>query len=456
MNHDQIDTIVSLSTATPAAIGVIRLSGGKAKSALSSLFQPIGGGKLEEYSERKLIYGTLLDQDGTPIDKVLATYSNAPNTYTGEDTAELHCHGSPMVIAIGLEALFAQGCRQSLRGEFTQRSFLNGKLDLAQAEGVVDLIEATSPLAVHQAVSQLGGALSKKIENTYQSLTTLLAHFCAVLDYPDEDIDPFGEETIRKTITQEQTNLENLKQTWQRGRQVASGIATAIVGLPNAGKSSLFNHLLGYERAIVTDRAGTTRDTLEGEITLGEHRLRLVDTAGIRESSDEIERLGVERSHEVLQSAELVLVVIDGSTPLVEEERKLIQECQSEHTIILLNKVDIGNEIEDNELKADKIIQISAKIGTGVNQLQNEINNLFNTNSINHTDGILTNLRQVEGVSRALACLEGALVALESGLTADAILTDVEGALEALGQLTGRSVSADVTGELFARFCVGK
>lgn len=447
------ETIVALSTALPAAIGVIRLSGEKAISAVETLFRPSSGGLITEKNEKKLIFGQLLDKKGKVIDQVLATYSKAPFTYTGEDTAEVHCHGSPMVIAMALEAFFALGCRQAEAGEFTQRSFLNGKLDLTQAEGVADLISANSVGAVHQAVGQLGGKLSQKIEEIYSDLAGLMAHFCAVLDYPDEDIDEFGEQTILSTLETQKKALIRLEESWKRGKLVVHGIPCALVGLPNAGKSSLLNALLGYDRAIVTPVAGTTRDTIEAEISLGELSLRLVDTAGLRETEDPIEKMGVERSRQAMEEAQLVLVVIDGSKPLTGEEPVAPEGV---HCICVLNKADKHRVIEKKDLKFTHICEVSAKEEHGLVELQKVILSIFKTNSDDSEQVLLSNQRQVQQVQVARSHIEGAMWALTSGLPADATLTDVEGAMKALGELTGKSVPADITKEIFTRFCVGK
>lgn len=450
------DTIVSLSTKLPAALGVIRLSGPQAKEMVEQLFTPKNSGKFRDKEERKLIYGDLRDKTGHVIDQVLATYSNGPYSYTGEDTAEVHCHGSPMVLSLALESFFSLGCRQALAGEFTQRSFLNGKLDLTQAEGVADLLEANSTGAVYQAVGQLSGTLSHKIDHIYGELAGLMAHFCAVLDYPDEDIDEFGEQTIINSLNAQIKELKQLEASWKRGNIVAKGIPCALVGLPNAGKSSLLNALLGYERAIVTPVAGTTRDTIEAEISLGEFSLRLIDTAGLRESEDPIEQIGVERSRQAMELAELILVVVDGSTALTGKEPQVKDLPAHVPTICIVNKVDKTQVIEEEELEFEHICSISSKESDGLEELQKVILSIFKTDTAYGEETMLTNLRQVEQVRLALTHVEGAMDALSSGLPADATLTDVEGAMEALGVLTGKNVPQDVTREIFARFCVGK
>ena len=308
------DLIAAISTApVPAAIGILRLSGPGALEAVDRVFRAARGGPMAAAPDRKLVYGTLLDGQGSPIDQVLATVSRGPNSYTGEDTAELQCHGSPMVLTLGLEALCAAGARPAGPGEFTRRAFLNGRLDLPQAEAVGDLLEARTDAAVRTAAGQWGGALSRRGEAVYDGLVDLMAHFHAVLDYPDEDIDPFRASELAAALAAAADGLSALLETYDRGKYLVQGVPCAIVGAPNAGKSSLLNALLGYERAIVTPIPGTTRDTVEETVRLGGVLLRLIDTAGLRKTEDPVERLGVERSRRAMEEAGLILVVLDQS-----------------------------------------------------------------------------------------------------------------------------------------------
>ena len=449
------DTIAAAATpAIPSAIGILRLSGPRALEIVSLQFRPAGGGCLEDHPPRRLIYGTLLDQDGLPIDQVLATWSPAPHSYTGEQTAELQCHGSPAVLAMGLEGLFRQGARQALPGEFTQRAFLNGKLDLAQVEAVIDLIDAQSAAAVHSACGQLSGVLSRRIEGIYNGLTDLLAHFHAVLDYPDEDIDPFTADTIRQALETAASQLHALLDTYSRGQLIAHGVPCAIVGRPNAGKSSLLNALLGYERAIVTDIPGTTRDTIEETLTLGGVLLRLMDTAGLRQTSDPIEQLGVERTRAAMEQARLILLLADGAQPFTGADAGLLAAARAcAPTLLVRTKADLPPC--PDWPREEQSVAVSAKTGQGLDALCAQVAQLFPAGA-EHAGELLTNARQAQAAGRAAQAVERARQALDAGVTPDALLTDVEQALEALGELTGRSIREDITQRIFSRFCVGK
>ncbi len=453
------DTIAAVATPNySSAIGILRLSGPRAREIAAAVFRPLSEGTLADKPARKLIYGTLLDKQGVPIDRVLATWSPAPNSYTGEETAELQCHGSPAVLAAGLEALFAHGARQALPGEFTRRAFLNGRMDLAQAEAVIDLIDAETAEGARNAYGQLTGALSRRVEAIYDGLTDVMAHFHAVLDYPDEDIDPFTEQTILDALQTAQERLEALLATYDRGSLLAEGVPCAIVGRPNVGKSSLLNALLGYDRAIVTNIPGTTRDTLEERLRLGSVLLRLVDTAGLRETEDTVERMGVQRSRAAVERARLALLVLDGGQALTDEDEQAIAAAQQVPNLIcVVNKSDLELALDVQALRRrfDRFCLVSAATGEGLQELEEQIAACF-PHGADEAGSLLTNARQAEAATRAKTAVEAALEGLRQGVTPDALLTDAELAMAALGELTGRSVREDITDRIFSRFCVGK
>ncbi len=454
------DTIAAIATAlAPSAIGILRLSGPESISVLDRVFTPAQGGPMSTRPDRTLVYGALRDRDGQILDYCLATISRAPHSYTGEDTAELQCHGSPAALVLALEALFAAGARQAQAGEFTRRAFLAGKLDLTRTEAIADLIHAESPAAVRQAAGQLGGALAGAIDEIYQSLTDLMAHFHAVLDYPDEDIQPFQAAEISAALTAAGDKLDRLAGSYRRGRALMEGIPCAIIGRPNAGKSTLFNSLLGYDRAIVTPIAGTTRDTVEERLNLGGVLLRLIDTAGLRDADDQVERLGVERSRAAVEQAELVLVVLDGSRSLTQEDLDVLAlGLRAPRCVVILNKDDLpGQQAALPQLPGQMpVVHLSALTGDGVDQLELAMESLFPDDPGARPGTLLTNAQQALAAQRARQAVARAAQALGDGISPDAVLSDVEQALTALGELTGRVVREDVTARIFERFCVGK
>lgn len=445
------DTIAAIATGTGrSAIGILRLSGAESLAAVERLFTPASGKKLSDYPVSTLVFGVLRDETGRKIDECLVTYSKAPRSYTGEDTAELQCHGSPAVLNAALEALFALGVRQAGAGEFTRRAFLNGRMDLTQAEAVIDLIDAQSAAAARCAASQLGGAISKKLDGIYDELVTLMAHFDVVLDYSDEDLEPFREEEITSAVGKAARELARLAATYRRGRQLVEGVPCAIVGRPNSGKSSLLNALLGYDRAIVTDIPGTTRDTVEERCELGGVPLKLIDTAGLRDTDDAVERIGVERSRQALERCELALVLVDGTRALSDADREILALAQrAPQTILVATKADLpGFSAPEGALA------LSSVTGAGLDALEREVARRFPEGS--DSGEVITSRRQAEAIARAADCLTAVFDAMELGMTPDAVLSDVELALDALGEVTGRSVKEDVTRRIFERFCVGK
>lgn len=449
--------IAAISTGlSVSAIGILRLTGDGCADVAGKVFLLNNNTPLTNAPNRKLMLGVLHDKDGRPIDQCMAVYTRGPHSYTGEDTVEIQCHGSPAVLAAGLDALYQAGAKPAKRGEFTKRAFLNGQLGLTQAEAVIDLIEAETADAAANAVGQVSGVLQKKLNPIYSDLTDLCSHFHAVLDYPDEDIEDFGLDNYADTLRANAKALYSLLQTYGQGRILRQGVSAAIVGKPNVGKSSLLNALAGFERVIVTDIAGTTRDTVEETVMLGKTRLRLIDTAGIRETDDKIEAMGVERSKKAVENADLVLFICDGSKPLTQEDQTVINTCADhENAIALINKSDLGNAVVPGDLPFMNIIRICAKTGEGLDLLANTVDMMFENQT--PCDGsILTNPRQFDAIRRAYESMLSAMQSLKLGLTPDAVLTDVESAMEAMGEVTGATVREDITARIFERFCVGK
>ena len=452
-------TIAAVATGrSPSAIGILRLSGPDTFAALDAVFRARNGRPAAAQRPRAMVLGDLLDETGRVIDNVLCVTFPAPHSYTGEDCAELHCHGSLVVLDAGLRALFAAGCRQAQGGEFTKRAFLSGQLDLLQAEAVVDLIDAETAEQAHNAVCQLSGTLSRTVDRVYEALLSITARFYAVVDYPDEDIEDLRQPELLDTLHTARQDLERLLTGFSRGQLLKQGVPTVLLGKPNAGKSSLLNALLGYDRAIVTDIAGTTRDTVEEKLPVGGVLLRLTDTAGIRDGGDAVEALGVERSRAAAHQAALAILVLDGSSPsTAEDEEAIALARQVPRLLVVMNKCDLPRHPDAAALagRFDTVLSVSARENLGLDALTRAIAALFPADA--PADGaLLTNARQADAVSRALSAVTDAHDALQNGMTPDAVLTDCEAALEALGELNGKHIRDDLVDTIFSRFCVGK
>ncbi len=451
-----MDTIAAIATAPGGAIGVIRISGKQADAAVEAIFRPASGKQFSVCPPRMLIYGTLFARDGRTIDQCMAVRFLGEKTYTGEPMAELQLHGSPAVLSEALSALFAQGLRQAEAGEFTRRAFLNGKMNLMEAEAVADLVAARTMEAAENAAGQLAGATGGQMHTLRQELVGLAAHFLAVVDYPDEEIEPFFVQQAQSLLERITGQLDVLYQSYERGRILREGLPCAIVGRPNVGKSTLLNGLVGYARAIVTEIAGTTRDTIEETVRIGPLCLRLQDTAGLRDTADPVEKIGVERAQRAAQTAGLVLAVIDGSVPLTDEDREALDWArQAPKALLVVNKCDKPMQAEIPE-GFGYVVHVSAKQGQGLDDLRQALLSCAGLEGTIFDGGVITNARQADALRRAAVCCTQAADAVAAGVTPDAVLLDVEGAIGALGELTGEDVREDIIQDIFHRFCVGK
>lgn len=444
--------------ATPhgtGGISIIRISGEDAVAIADRVFVSKKGKKLSSVKTHTLHYGHV-QENGAVLDEVLVSVMLAPHTFTGENTVEINCHGGLVVTERILALLIANGATLAAPGEFTKRAFLNGRLDLSQAEAVIDMIHAPSSLALSTAANQLGGALSAEINDLRDTVLESLAKINANLDYPEEDMDEYESPELLEDLRTAKDRLSQLLSTASRGRLIRDGIDTVICGRPNVGKSSVLNLLARESRAIVTDIAGTTRDVIEERITLGDIVLNVFDTAGIRETQDKIESLGIHKSKEYIEKAELVLFVVDGSSPLLDEDIALFETVKEKNVIVLLNKADLGAMKTDFFAGADTI-SLSAKTGEGLIALSQKIEEKFRFGEISAQNGtVITNLRHKEAIMHASSSLSRAYTALADGMPHDMVSIDLVDCAAHLGEITGKTVSEEIVDKIFARFCLGK
>ena len=461
------DTVAAVSTPRgKGGVALLRVSGPDAVAVAERVFEAKNGKPLAEIPARMATLGTILirEGDGTrvPVDEALATVFRAPASFTGEDTVELCCHGGVLLAETVLTALFAAGARPAGPGEFTRRAFLNGKLGLSSAEALGDLLEAQSRDQLLLAHSGMTGKTGRAGDGVYRDLRRVLASVYAVIDYPDEDLADLSREEMIAELEDCAARLRRLADTYRTGPAVAEGVRTVICGRPNVGKSSLYNRILGREAAIVTDVEGTTRDLLTDAASLGRVTLRLTDTAGLRETEDRVEKIGVERARGALEDAELILAVFDGSTPPTAEDEALIARLrQVPGTVVgVIGKSDLGVAEETARFCREALehcVILSALTGEGVDRLTGTVEALFTDGTLDlRQDAILTNARQNAAVLRALENTERAAGALRDGYPVDLCCSDAEAAMAALGELDGREVSEELVSEIFSRFCVGK
>lgn len=454
-------TIAAIATAPgEGGIGIVRISGSQAADVADALFHTKKIKSFHEAEPYRLYFGHVVRKDQR-VDEGLAVYMKAPHSYTGEDVVEIQIHGSTEALRETLELALENGALPASRGEFTKRAFLNGRLDLSQAEAVMDIIEARGSAALSQAESHLSGALSRFVKMSRDELTDLITKLEVTIDYPEEDLEDLTNEQIGEGLDGIEKSLSSLLKRSEEGRIIKDGLRTAIVGRPNAGKSSLLNALLQEDRAIVTDIPGTTRDTIEESIKIGGVPLVLMDTAGLRETDNKVEKIGIERAKKSMEQADLVLAVIDGSHALEKEDKELLSSLKGRKSMVILNKYDLPQEVDEEEIKAlagdAPVVSLSARYGSGMEELEEALRRLTETQDRDAGRRLfLTNLRHVDLVKKALEAVHRAQKSLQDGMPADCITVDLVEAWNRMGEITGETVDNELINKIFERFCVGK
>ena len=456
-----VDTIAAIATASGnSGIGIIRVSGDEAIEIVDKIFKSVNSDKkLVNVKSHTINYGHIVDNDKV-IDEVLVSVMNGPHSYTGEDVVEINCHGGMIVIRKILEIVLKNGARTAEPGEFTKRAFLNGIMDLSQAEAVMDVINAKNEFALSSSIEQLNGRVSEKIKSLREKIIYNIAFIESALDDPEHiSIDGYSYK-LSKILEEVNGELSRLINNFDNGRIVKEGVKTVILGKPNAGKSSLLNLLLGEERAIVTDIEGTTRDTLEESINLNGVFLNLIDTAGIRDSEDVVEQIGVNKAKELAEKSDLVIFVADASKELDENDKEIINLIKDKQAIVLLNKSDLGtiiNKKNISEFDNKPVITFSAKTGDGLDELENKIRDLFYEGKVKYNDELyITNARQKESLINAKNSIEEVIKSVENDMPEDFYSIDLMDAYTYLGQIIGESVEDDLVNEIFSKFCMGK
>ena len=456
------DTISAVITALgEGAVGIVRISGADALATAEKIFKSRSGKKLSEYQHHTLVYGHVTDADGTMVDEVLCVYMQAPHSYTAEDVVEIQSHGGIQSLKKILALTYQNGARPAEAGEFTKRAFLNGRIDLTQAEAVMDIIRSRSEASLKLAVRQQNGQLAQELRKLRSKMLDVVINLEAVIDYPEEDIEDVTFDTVAGSIANTAAGIENLLAHAHTGKILREGLRTAIVGRPNVGKSSLLNALLKEERAIVSEYAGTTRDVIEEQLLLDGVPLVLADTAGIRKTEDYVEQIGVEKSRRLLQDAELVICVVDGSEGLTAEDEEILQAASEKPCVIIVNKSDLEIDTTLQQLQerfgTDKVMPLSARTNEGIDRFAAWLKNYVYGSEGTLSDGVyVQNARHEELLRQALQSLQDAQRAAQERLPYDCIVIDVRNAIDLLGEITGDTVQDEIINEIFARFCIGK
>lgn len=451
-------TIAAISTAQgEGGIGVIRISGEEAVKIADKVFKCAGNKKISDLKGYQASFGYVM-KNSEKIDEAVALVFKAPNSYTGEDVVEISCHGGLFITKEVLRTVFEAGASPAQAGEFTKRAFLNGKIDLTEAESVMDIIKAKSQTAARAALFTKDGALSRKINTIKDDLVNKAAHLSAWADYPEEDIPEITEDSLNSSLDKAIFMLEDLLSSYDMGQTIKEGIDTVIAGRPNVGKSTLMNLLTGSDKSIVTEIPGTTRDIIEETVVLGNVILRLSDTAGLRDTDNTVEKIGVEKAKKRLQNCGLVLAVFDSSQPLNDDDRELIETVKDIPCVAIINKSDLDKSIDTDyiESKIKNTVYISASSGKGLRELVSIIEKIAGTSSFNPSQGILSNERQRDAAFQALSAVKDAKNALNMGMTFDAVTVSLEEAISSLLELTGERASDEIVDKVFHNFCVGK
>ncbi len=456
------DTIAAISTPIGAAgIGIVRVSGRQAIPIVEKIFRSLKKRKLADARNYSLLYGHIVDLEGRVIDEVLVSVMRGPHSFTAEDVVEINCHGGVVAVRKTLETVFRAGARPAEPGEFSKRAFLNGRLDLAQAESVMDLINAKTEKSLKVAVNQLEGKLSVEIKKIRAELLELLAHIEAGIDFPEHDIEEVSRSQIEQKTRDILGKIDALIDSAGTGKVFREGLRTVIVGKPNVGKSSLLNALLKEKRAIVTDIPGTTRDVIEEIVSIRGIPLKLVDTAGIRETEDLVEKIGVQKTKEVFEEADLVLFMIDASTGITEDDRDIFRLVKGKRNLVIVNKTDIRRDIDISDMEKyvekEDVIETSLLHGRGLDKLEARIEELvYSGLAAGQEELLVTNIRHKNALEKARRSVEGVLKALDAHLPTDCMAIDLKEAYDSLGEITGETVSEDLIDQIFSRFCIGK
>ena len=454
------DTIAAISTAIgEGGIAIVRLSGDRAKEIVDNIFEGKNGKKINDMKTYTMRYGHIIDEKSNHIDEVIVSFMKGPRSFTGEDTVEINCHGGVVATNKVLECVIKQGARVAEPGEFTKRAFLNGRIDLSQAEAVIDIITSKTELSMKSALMQSEGIISKEIKLLRDDLISIIAHIEATVDYPEDDLEEVTADGALRDLAIIKEKVKNLIDTAEEGKILREGLSTVIVGKPNVGKSSLLNALIKENRAIVTDIPGTTRDVIEEYINISGVPIKIIDTAGIRETEDVVEKIGVERSRARINEADLIILMLDSNSGLCEEDKEIINQIRDKKYMILLNKSDLDSKLTKEDLKylnCKNIFSISAKTGYGVDEVKKSIKELFFKGEISTNNVIITNTRHKEALIRAYESVVSAIDTLKNTFAIDLASIDVRNAWTFLGEITGDSLEENIIDKIFKDFCLGK